>query len=69
MGDIMPVKPDRPVVGRDLAGGHAEACRLAGAVGPEKTDDFAGFDLEVDAIDDLASSVVLHEAADLEHAP
>ena len=51
-GDVLAVERDPAVIGRDLAGGHAEAGRLAGAVGAEQTDDLAEADLEIDAIDD-----------------
>ena len=45
-GDVLAVEQDLAVVGRDLAGGHAEAGGLAGAVGAEQADDLAGVDLK-----------------------
>ena len=65
-GDVLAVEEDLAVVGRDLAGGHAEAGGLAGAVGPEQADDLAGVDLELDAVDDLAPAVDLHQPADFQ---
>ena len=63
MGDVLAVEEDLAVVGRDLAGGHAEAGGLAGAVGAEQADDLADIDLEIDAVHNLAPAVKLHQPA------
>ena len=63
MGDILAGKEDLAVVGSDLPGGHAEAGRLAGAVGAEQADDLADIDLEIDAVHNLAAAVKLHQPA------
>src|SRR5262249_48699088 len=62
-GDFLAGEVDAPGVGRDLAGGHAEAGGLAGAVGAGQADDLAGGGVEVDAVDDLAAAVELDEPA------
>ena len=62
-GHVLAVEEDLAVVGRDLAGGHAEAGGLAGAVGAEQADDLADVDLEVDAVHDLAAAVELDQPA------
>ena len=50
----MPFEHDLAGVGLDHAAGHAEAGRLAGAVGAQQPDDLALFDVEIDAVDDAA---------------
>ena len=52
-----PLKTTWPSLGVIWPGGHAEAGRLAGAVGPEQADDFAGVHLERHAVDDGTTAV------------
>ena len=60
--NILAVEGDLALIGRDLAGGHAEAGGLAGAVGAEQADHFADVDLEVDAVHDLPPAVVFDQS-------
>ena len=66
LGDVDAVEHYAAGVGIDHAAGHAEAGRLAGAVGAEQPDDLARIDLEIDAIDDATASVSFHQAANFE---
>src|SRR5262249_31192274 len=62
-GDVPADEGDLALVGGDLSGGHAEAGGLAGAGGAEQADDLADVHVAIDAIDDLASAVDLHQPA------
>src|SRR5262249_686593 len=66
LGDVVAVEENLSGLGRDLAGGHAEAGGLAGAVGPEQTDDFPAVDLEADTVHDPSSAVVLDQPANFQ---
>ena len=68
-GHVLAVEDDLAVVGRDLAGGHAEAGGLAGPVGPEQADDLAGVHGVGDAVHDLPPAVVLDQSASLPGSP
>src|SRR5262249_19102851 len=57
-GDVLAVEVHDAIVGRELAGGHAETCCLAGAVGSEQANDLARLDVKADAVHDLATSAV-----------
>src|SRR5262249_49885464 len=48
------------------ARGHAEAGRLARAVGPEQADDLARLDEEADALDHRPAAVGLHQSVDFQ---
>ena len=66
LGDVAAVEEDLAAVGVDQADGHPEARGLARPVGAEQADDLALVDVEVDAVDDLAASVPLLQAADFQ---
>ncbi len=66
-GDVHVVEDDAAGVGLDHAAGHAEAGRLAGAVGPQQADDLALIDAEIDAVDDAPRAVVFHQSLDFKH--
>jgi hypothetical protein len=61
-GNVLSGEMDFAFVGCDLSGGHAEAGRLARAVGAEEADDFPDINLEVNAVHDLPPTVVFHQA-------
>ena len=63
----MPLRTTRPCVRLDHAAGHAEAGRLAGAVGAQQADDLALIDAEIDAVDDAPRAVVFHQSLDFKH--
>ena len=52
--------------GRDEADDHVERGRLARAVLAEQADDFAGAHVDIDAVDDAPSAVLLDQAARLD---
>ena len=54
-------------VGIDHSASHAEAGGFAGAVGAQETDDLAGVDLEIDAIDDSPPAVDFDQSFDLQN--
>ena len=64
VGDLLVVEEHTARVGDHDPAGHAEAGGLAGAVGAEQADDFAGLDVEVDTVDNAAATVVFDEAFD-----
>src|SRR5207248_6892839 len=66
LADVLAVEEDLALVGGDLAGGHAEAGGLAGAVGAEQADDLADVHVEIDAVHDLAAAVVLDQPLDFQ---
>jgi hypothetical protein len=66
-GHVDPVEKDMAGVGLDHAAGHAEAGGFARPVRPEQPDDFAAIHLEIDAVDDAAGTVDLHQSVDFEH--
>ena len=58
-----PSSSTRPESGAVSPTDHRERRRLAGAVRPEQSDDFAGRNVEVDALDDRAAAVRLRQIA------
>jgi hypothetical protein len=64
--DALAPEHDAPVVRREHARDHVEQRRLAGAVRSDHREDFAGVDLEADAIDRDEAAEPLADAVDLE---
>ncbi len=62
------VEDDAAGIGTDEADDHVEGGGFAGTVGAEEADDFALFDLDVDAIDDGATIVDFFETFGVEKA-
>src|SRR5438309_5485410 len=58
---ILAIELDRAAVGGDQPDDHIEACRLAGAVGPEQAHHLAARDVERDVVYDRARLVTLAE--------
>jgi hypothetical protein len=65
--DVLAVEQDLPGVARYEANDHVEAGGLAGAVGPEQADDFAGMQVEAEILDDFALLVAFGERARRQH--
>src|SRR5690606_19433629 len=61
--EVAAVVLDDAGVGLDEPVEHAERRRLAGAVGPEQSQDLAGAALELERVDHAPAAVALHEAA------
>src|ERR1700722_926493 len=60
-GDVLPEEKDRTVVALERAGDEIEHGALAGAVGADQPDDFAGFDVEADPADGFETTEALEE--------
>ena len=65
--DRLPLEADRPRIGLQDIGDHADQRGLAGPVRAEQREDLPGADLERDPIHDRASVVALQDFVDLEH--
>ena len=63
----MPPRRTLPAFGVDHAASHAEAGRLAGAVGAQQSDDLAAVDAKIDLIDHAATAVGLHQSLNFQH--
>ena len=64
---VVPSNAGRPGGRRQVAGENAHGRSLAGAVGPQKTDDLSLFDMERNVVNGEVVAVVLAEAIDLYH--
>ena len=64
---VVPGDAGRPSGRRQVAGENAHGRSLAGAVGPQKTDDLALLDVERNIVNGEVVAVVLAEAIDLYH--
>src|SRR3546814_8080104 len=66
-GDVATVEHDLALVGGHEADDHVETGGLAGAVGPEQADDFAGVEGQAEIAHDLARAVALAQSLGYEH--
>jgi hypothetical protein len=66
VGDILAVEFDAPCAGSRPAEDRHHQGRLAGAVGPDQGDDFAGVDVDIDALQRLDLAVGRAQRADRE---
>src|SRR6218665_1841736 len=66
--ELVAVERDRALVGLELAVDHVEGGRLAGAVGADEREQFAGRQLEADAVHGLHAAEGFAEVGDFEEA-